>query len=280
MDDERFRRIDAEGPIGRTRRENGDASRAEAAPAHAPRRPQDVALDDAIASAFDRMGPSEEAEARMLAAVLSARGEHALPTARETGGLPLKPIVADCPTQQRKTARTSRFVLQAVAAAACLVLVAGVGAFALYANGLNGRNTSGSSQSAVQSIGDGASAGSSAEPSKDASTGNEAPQADQSVGAESASSSSNGSAGEDAGARYPLVQLASGQTLRVVLDDAGRPLTADPSLVGAELEQATAFGGASGDTTACAVFASADVAHPFAVRYDGGDRYYWADEAG
>ncbi|MBX9033829.1 hypothetical protein HCH03_07725 [Gordonibacter massiliensis] len=250
--------------------------RAETPSARAAARPQDAALDDAVASAFDRMGPSEEAEARMLAAVLAARGERALPTARETGGLPLKPIVAACPTQQRKTARTSRFVLQAVAAAACLVLVVGVGAFGLYASSLSGRNASSSLEGAVQSVGDSASAGSSAEPSKDAPTSDETPQTDQSVG--SASSSSGGSA--DADARYPLVRLASGQTLRIALDDAGRPLAADPSLVGAEFERAPAFGGAVGDATSCTVFASEDVAHPFAVRYDGDDRYYWADEAG
>lgn len=295
MDDERIHRPEGEGPLGRSRRKGAGAKRAEAAAriesdlhdatrraetpsARAAARPQDAALDDAVASAFDRMGPSEEAEARMLAAVLAARGECALPTARETGGLPLKPIVTACPTQQRKTARTSRFILQAVAAAACLVLVVGVGAFGLYASSLSGRNASSSLEGAVQSVGDSASAGSSAEPSKNAPTSDETPQTDQSVGSDNASSSSGGSA--DADARYPLVRLASGQTLRIVLDDAGRPLVADPSLVGAEFERAPAFGGAVGDATSCTVFASEDVAHPFAVRYDGDDRYYWADEAG
>ena len=78
---------------------------------------------------------------------------------------------------------------------------------------------------------------------------------------------------------YKRQALASGQVLRIATDKAGQPLAADPALVGAAIEQATASDGAGGPAVTCTVFASASDAHPYAVRYPGDAACYWADEA-
>ena len=251
-------------------------------------------LDAAIARAFDRMGPSVAAEERMLAALLATCGEHTA----ATGPKGRDPVAQTGTGRSTRRQRAKKMLLPA---AACLVLLAGVGAFAYHGlvaaqlNGsLQGAAGSGTASSSgglasisdsaasedLGSASDGATDGAPEASRDDGSAGAppsggsaEAPSSDGSVN----ESSSGGSTG--AGARCPLVTLASGQVLRIATDEAGQPLAADPALVGAEIEQATASDGTGGHDVACTVFASASDAHPYAVRYPGDAACYWADEA-
>ena len=246
-------------------------------------------LDAAIARAFDRMGPSAAAEERMPPpwGVLGAAPG---PTGRG-------PVAQTGTGRSTRRQRAKKMLLPA---AACLVLLAGVGAFAyhgLVAAQLNSSlQTAGSgaasSSGELASISDGMASEDLGSPSggakdgapeagrNDGSAG--APPSDGSADAPSSDGSANegsSSSGSDADARYPFVTLASGQALRIAVDDAGHPLVADPALVGAEIEQATASDGTGGHDVACTVFASASDAHPYAVRYPGDAACYWADEA-
>ena len=251
-------------------------------------------LDAVIASAFDRMGPSAAAEERMLAALIATCGDGATPADPARRG----PVERTGAVRDARRPRAGKVLLPA---AACLVLLAGVGALAyqgLVAAQLNGSlqgaagsgtaSSSGglasiSDSAASEDLGsasDGAADGAPEASRDDGSAGAppsggsaEAPSSDGSVN----ESSSGGSTG--AGARCPLVALASGQVLRIATDKAGQPLAADPALVGAAIEQATASDGAGGPAVTCTVFASASDAHPYAVRYPGDAACYWADEA-
>ena len=251
-------------------------------------------LDAVIASAFDRMGPSAAAEERMLAALIATCGDGATPADPARRG----PVERTGAVRGARRLRAGKVLLPA---AACLVLLAGVGALAyqgLVAAQLNGSlqgaagsgtaSSSGglasiSDSAASEDLGsasDGAADGAPEASRDDGSAGAppsggsaEAPSSDGSVN----ESSSGGSTG--AGARCPLVALASGQVLRIATDKAGQPLAADPALVGAAIEQATASDGAGGPAVTCTVFASASDAHPYAVRYPGDAACYWADEA-
>ena len=250
-------------------------------------------LDAAIARAFDRMGPSVAAEERMLAALLATCGEHTAATGPKGRG----PVAQTGTGRSTRRQRAKKMLLPA---AACLVLLAGVGAFAyhgLVAAQLNGSlqtadSGAASSSGELASISDGMASEDLGSPSGGAKDG--APEAGRNDGSAGAppyggsadAPSSDGSAsegsssgGSDADARYPFVTLASGQALRIAVDDAGHPLVADPALVGAEIEQATASDGTGGHDVACTVFASASDAHPYAVRYPGDAACYWADEA-
>ena len=251
-------------------------------------------LDAVIASAFDRMGPSAAAEERMLAALIATCGDGAAAADLARRG----PVERTGAVRGARRLRAGKVLLPA---AACLVLLAGVGALAyqgLVAAQLNGslQGAAGSgtasssgvlpciSDSAASydrgSASDGAANGAPEASRDDGSAGAppsggsaEAPSSDGSVN-ESSSGDSTG-----AGARCPLVTLASGQVLHIATDEAGQPLAANPALVGAAIEQATASDGAGGPAVTCTVFASASDAHPYAVRYPGDAACYWADEA-
>ena len=251
-------------------------------------------LDAVIASAFDRMGPSAAAEERMLAALIATCGDGAAAADLARRG----PVERTGAVRGARRLRAGKVLLPA---AACLVLLAGVGALAyqgLVAAQLNGslqgaagRGTASSSgelasisdSAASEDLGsasDGAANGAPEASRDDGSAGAppsggsaEAPSSDGSVN-ESSSGDSTG-----AGARCPLVTLASGQVLHIATDEAGQPLAANPALVGAAIEQATASDGAGGPAVTCTVFASASDAHPYAVRYPGDAACYWADEA-
>ena len=251
-------------------------------------------LDAVIASAFDRMGPSAAAEERMLAALIATCGDGATPADPARRG----PVERTGAVRDARRPRAGKVLLPA---AACLVLLAGVGALAyqgLVAAQLNGSlqgaagSGTASSSGGLASISDSAASedlGSASDGAADGAP--EASRDDGSAGAppsggsadapSSDGSASEGSSGSDsdADARYPFVTLASGQALRIAVDDAGHPLVADPALVGAEIEQATASDGTGGHAVACTVFASASDAHPYAVRYPGDAACYWADEA-
>ena len=274
-------------------------------------------LDAVIASAFDRMGPSAAAEERMLAALIATCGDGAAAADLARRG----PVERTGAVRGARRLRAGKVLLPA---AACLVLLAGVGALAyqgLVAAQLNGSlqgaagSGTASSSGELASISDSAASedlgsasdgaangapeasrddpffggaavttggppGAPAPPRADGSAGAppsggsaEAPSSDGSVN-ESSSGDSTG-----AGARCPLVTLASGQVLHIATDEAGQPLAANPALVGAAIEQATASDGAGGPAVTCTVFASASDAHPYAVRYPGDAACYWADEA-
>ena len=251
-------------------------------------------LDAVIASAFDRMGPSAAAEERMLAALIATCGDDAAAADPARRG----PVERTGAVRGTRRPRAGKVLLPA---AACLVLLAGVGALAyqgLVAAQLNGSlqgaagSGTASSSGELASISDGMASEDLGSPSGGAKDG--APEAGRNDGSAGAppsggsaeAPSSDGSVNESssgdstgAGARCPLVTLASGQALRIAVDDAGHPLVADPTLVGAEIEQATASDGTGGHAVACTVFASASDAHPYAVRYPGDAACYWADEA-
>lgn len=252
-------------------------------------------LDAAIAGAFDRMGPSPAAEERMLAALLATCGDNEA-AAGPAGCGPIAPVSGTV-----RGARRPRAGKVLLPAAACLVLLAGVGALAY--QGLVAAQLNGSLQGAVGS-GTASSAGELAGISDSAASENlgsasggtmdgapEASRSDGSAGeppsggsAEAPSSDgsvneNSSSGGTGAGARCPLVTLASGQVLRIATDEAGQPFAADPGLVGAAIEQATASDGAGEHAVTCTVFASASDAHSYAVRYPGDAACYWADEA-
>lgn len=251
-------------------------------------------LDAVIASAFDRMGPSAAAEERMLAALIATCGDGAAAADLARRG----PVERTGAVRGARRLRAGKVLLPA---AACLVLLAGVGALAyqgLVAAQLNGSLQGAAGSGTASSSGELASISDSAasEDLGSASDGaaNGAPEASRDDGSAGAppsggsaeAPSSDGSVNESssgdstgAGARCPLVTLASGQVLHIATDEAGEPLAANPALVGAAIEQATASDGAGGPAVTCTVFASASDAHPYAVRYPGDAACYWADEA-
>lgn len=251
-------------------------------------------LDAVIASAFDRMGPSAAAEERMLAALIATCGDGAAAADLARRG----PVERTGAVRGARRLRAGKVLLPA---AACLVLLAGVGALAyqgLVAAQLNGSLQGAAGSGTASSSGELASISDSAasEDLGSASDGaaNGAPEASRDDGSAGAppsggsaeAPSSDGSVNESssgdstgAGARCPLVTLASGQVLHIATDEAGQPLAANPALVGAAIEQATASDGAGGPAVTCTVFASASDAHPYAVRYPGDAACYWADEA-
>lgn len=253
----------------------------------------EAAFDEAIAAAFARMGPSEETEDRMLAALLATCDEGSEHTEKRAqvanDNTPRKSVLTIDPKGRRRKRRIGKALLPA---AACLVLLVGVGAFAYYGSLSNSLSSTDSSMHDLSSAGTTSSAESTKDPSTNSEPSDEAPQVIQDVLSENAGSSASGDAGSnassdasagadanaDADARYPFVRLASGRTLRIAIDDAGIPLIANPSLVGTELEQATASNGTPGDTVTCTVFASTSTEHPYAVRYAGEERAFWADE--
>ena len=251
-------------------------------------------LDAVIASAFDRMGPSAAAEERMLAALIATCGDGAAAADLARRG----PVERTGAVRGARRLRAGKVLLPA---AACLVLLAGVGALAyqgLVAAQLNGSLQGAAGSGTASSSGELASISDSAasEDLGSASDGaaNGAPEASRDDGSAGAppsggsaeAPSSDGSVNESssgdstgAGARCPLVTLASGQVLHIATDEAGQPLAANPALVGAAIEQATASDGAGGPAVTCTVFASASDAHPYAVRYPVDAACYWADEA-
>ena len=91
-------------------------------------------LDAVIASAFDRMGPSAAAEERMLAALIATCGDDAAAADPARRG----PVERTGAVRGTRRPRAGKVLLPA---AACLVLLAGVGALAyqgLVAAQLNG----------------------------------------------------------------------------------------------------------------------------------------------
>lgn len=102
----------------------------------------DDRLDDTLFDAFDRMGPSNEAETRILDAVLA------------------ECVRTATPSQKQKPATWKK----ALPFAACLALAVGLGTFALWQTNLNA-NLSGAASSVASSAPQSGAATSSAAPS-------------------------------------------------------------------------------------------------------------------
>lgn len=191
-------------------------------------------LDAAIARAFDRMGPSVAAEERMLAALLATCGEHTA----ATGPKGRDPVAQTGTGRSTRRQRAKKMLLPA----ACLVLLAGVGAFAYH--GLVAAQLNGSLQTA-----DSGAASSSGE----------------------LASISDGMASEDLGS--PSGGAKDGAP------EAGRNDGSAGAPPYGGSADAPSSDGTGGHDVACTVFASASDAHPYAVRYPGDAACYWADEA-
>lgn len=240
--------------------------------------------DNDIKGAFERMGPSPEAEDRMLAAILAendtlARSQmpgNAMGAHARTSDAPQDDTVTESPVRPENLrlsnvfeARTRtvsphrqpashrgapkkrpawRRVLPLVA---CLVLLAGIGAFAgtLYSGSLDSKL--GASQNAAQTDS----------------------FSQESAGEKPVSSPSDGrTAAPGHAATHPLVALEDGTMLRLAFvgetqTGETEPLLADAALVGEEIGSATAHGDDGVDPMECTVFAYSDEQTPYAVRY-------------
>lgn len=182
---------------------------------------------DALRDVFERMTPSPEAEERMLSN--------------------LREAAAAAPSTRRGANRRVAHI--ALPIAACLVLLAGVGALVL---------GNGTSEQYLQM----------------GATSAQAPES----AALAASSTRAGTAAGDTDIRYPLVRLSSGELIRVALGEDG-PLAADPAIIGDELESAQAFNEVESQTVTCMVFSTTDATYPYAVRFDDGSTYLAAPVA-
>ena len=221
-------------------------------------------LDAVIASAFDRMGPSAAAEERMLAALIATCGDGAAAADLARRG----PVERTGAVRGARRLRAGKVLLPA---AACLVLLAGVGALAY--QGLVAAQLNGSLQGAAGS-GTASSSGELASISDSAASEDLGSASDGAANGAPEASRDDGSAGAP-----PSGGSAEAPSSDIATDEAGQPLAANPALVGAAIEQATASDGAGGPAVTCTVFASASDAHPYAVRYPGDAACYWADEA-
>lgn len=205
--------------------------------------------DSDIKGAFERMGPTPEAEDRMLANILATKstvGQHAA-----------------APKKARHAAAPKRNNLRALALpiAACLVVLAGIGMLvvgqAYFATLGNQLGDSGSSmqEKAVESY--------SASPEDASSSRDEA--------SPSIALAPNGPA-----ERFPAIELEDGTVLLIAKDGSSLPLIADEKLVGGEAQEATARSEDGATTEPCTVYAYANDKTPFAVRYPDDPTCYLA----
>lgn len=250
--------------------------------------------DSDIRNAFESIGPSPEAEKRMLENILEANTEHISAQTADASDAPRPRLAAAAnPRQPQRTAaesaskqprapitkphahssapahskpvRKKRSPLAvALPIAACLIIVAiGVGVSTMaYITSLNS-NLGGSADMAALSKSE------SQESPPDAAI--EAIPYSESPTEEPNSPSI-------LAALFPTIELADDSTLRVVFDDGSKPLVADIDLVGSERESATAHSDNAADesTVPCTVFEYADELHPYAIRYEGDPAYYLA----
>lgn len=202
--------------------------------------PFDGSFEHVLNDAFGRMDPSREAEERMLAAVIAAHNPRVVKRGRQPWKIAL-PI------------------------AACLVLFAGIGALAfnvITSSYQQMSNTLGNASSAE-------SAGSADPGDTDASGEGQSDDTTDSDLSEPAAT-------DDTDVRYSIIELASGEQLRIVLTDTGDPVLGDTDLVGEEIGQAVAFDETHTESVACEVFVYGDGVHPYAVRYEGDEKIYLA----
>ncbi|WP_139653340.1 hypothetical protein [Raoultibacter phocaeensis] len=200
-----------------------------------------------IKGAFERMGPTPEAEDRMLAAILAendALGDS--DDSMNTNGTTLK----------KSPAKRLVFPL-----AACLVLLVGIGAFAgaSYFASLNSQ-LGGASPHAAST----------------------ATLSEEAEGEKSAASPSDATpATPSPAASMPRIELEDGTLLRIASvgeTEAGESevLTADSNLVGDEIGQATARSESGAEVMDCTVYAYPDERNPYAIRYTAGTDLYLA----
>ncbi|MEG2024465.1 MAG: hypothetical protein RRZ85_02835, partial [Gordonibacter sp.] len=242
-----------------------------------------LSFEEALAHAFDDMGPSDEAERRMLAALTAAEAERHRngPTARTaTNGKRHEADAIARSAAARKIASRRRHQIWkfAVPIAACLVLLAGVGAWALGGGGNSGAgNLAASSGGSASLESDGSSLdivvpapGSNAESAPGGESGNYQEDAPH-----DAADSSSEPAGIPSNADL-VIELSTGQRLRYALDENGALRHADPALVGEALESTFVVDGLGGTSpsTPCTVHAYPDAAYPYAVRTEGSAAYY------
>lgn len=248
--------------------------------------------DSDIRNAFESIGPSPEAEKRMLEKILGANTERISAQTADASDAPRPRLAATAnPRQPERTAaesasqqprvpitkshahssapahskpvRKKRSPLAvALPIAACLIIVAiGVG-MAAFNTSMN-KNLGGSADMAALSKSE------SQESPPDAAI--EAIPYSESPTEEPNSPSM-------LAALFPTIELADDSTLRVAFDDRSKPLVADIDLVGSERESATAHSDNAADesTVPCTVFEYADELHPYAIHYEGDPTYYLA----
>lgn len=253
-------------------------------------------FEEALAHAFDSMGPSEDAERRMLVALTAAEAKHRRtePTARKT--TKSKRHEADAITRpaaaQKTTPRRRPQIWKlAVPIAACLALLAGVGAWALGVSGNFMASSLSVSSGAMQNPGNALSSENAQPPAvgtdaenargQGGSAGSGTDSSESTNGSSGGSSGGSGGSSGDASQGNLYIELSTGQRLRYALDDTGAARRANPALVG-EAVESTFIYDEVGDTsshTPCTVYAYADSNYPYAVRTEGNDFYYLAVEA-
>lgn len=216
----------------------------------------DGSLDKAVAEAYDRMGPSPEAEDRMLAALQQCRS-----SASGSGG-------ARSPSFGRAGNRTRGRAWRAAAPiAACLVLLAGAGALGTGALPMNAASSSSQTEGLdAATMPNGSDRATEERPG----AGNGADAA----GDEGAKSTDAGAS--DGDARCPFIDLADGASLRIAIGEDAAPLAADPALVGAEIERTRAYDGERRHSAPCTVSAY-EGERPYAVSFDDGATWLLAD---
>lgn len=196
--------------------------------------------------AFERMGPTPEAEDRMLAAILAANATAANRESARTrhGATDASMRASDAPAPDRTPIAKKRSrLLIALPIAACLVIVVGIGVLAVGA-----RTTVGSFDNAADTASELRSASS-------------APEASESDAIERSGSE----AAEPPALPFPIVELEDGTVLRIAESGSGAPAP-DEALVGENLGEATAHA-ADGASAACTVYRYADEQYPYAIRY-------------
>lgn len=217
-------------------------------------------IDRDVREAYERMTPTPEAEAHMLAALLAENGRAASHAAEPKDG---RAAVAEPKRKPKHAAealrrRSARAFLLPLAA--CLVILAGIGAAALsYLDALNG-NLAASMSGTDEPVG--------AMLLED-ELSEEAP--------EGATPSAESAEPGDAAKNLPVIRTETGVLLRIAADESGNPIVGAEALVGTEFDRAQATGEGGVSSMACTVFAYGDERYPYAVRYDGGSVFYLAE---
>lgn len=203
------------------------------------------------------MGPTPEAEDRMLAAILAANAAAAnrepARTRHGASDAPMRtsdapepaPKPASAPEPDRAPAAKRRTqLLIALPIAACLVIAIGIGALAA------GTHTkSASYRNAADTASEPRSASSAPEASESDAIGRNMPEA-----------------AEASNSLFSIIELEDGTVLRIVASDSGAPAP-DEALVGESLGQAAARNADGTSAVACTVYRYADERYPYAIRY-------------
>lgn len=216
------------------------------------------------------MGPTPEAEDRMLAAILAANAAatNRDPARTRLGATdaPMRasdapepaPEPASAPEPDRAPAAKRRTqLLIALPIAACLAIAVGIGALAA------GTHTKSAS---YQNAADTASELRSASPAPEAS--------------ESGAIERNGSeVAETSDSPFPIIELEDGTVLHIVESDSGAPAP-DEALVSESLGQASARAADGTSAVGCTVYRYADERYPYAIRYADDPELHLAVEDG